>query len=156
MKARATIIDRLVDYNPKSGIESVPLRTLSPKALQESIRRDLTWLFNTRTPVTPERFDEKVLTVIDFGIPDFGACCTSNKDHHRLLAERLNRAIAAYEPRLKNISVTIKPEMVSEIALTALIDATVVTEEVRMPVSFVTIFEKNTVDVSIQDAHDGQ
>ncbi|MDD2390575.1 MAG: type VI secretion system baseplate subunit TssE, partial [Desulfobacterales bacterium] len=92
-KARASLMDRLVDQHPASHREARPLRTLSRKRLKESLSRDLEWLLNTRTSLPAAVFDEMDLTVIDYGIPDFGSCFTANEEDHKRLAGRVKKAI---------------------------------------------------------------
>ena len=58
-RARASLIDRLVDKNPAVRKERRPLRTLNRKQLKEAVQRDLTWLLNTRTSLKASRFDNR-------------------------------------------------------------------------------------------------
>ncbi|MCL2004728.1 MAG: GPW/gp25 family protein [Planctomycetaceae bacterium] len=68
--------------------------SLTPEQYRESVFRDLLWLLNTRRSVNVEPDAE--LTVLDYGLPD-----GNDTD----LAGELGRTIAAFEPRLKNVSV---------------------------------------------------
>lgn len=141
-QGRASLIDRLIDEAPKRTREPVPLRTLSRKRLRESVRRDLSWLFNTRTPLPGEIFDKTELTVIDFGIPDFGRFQLLSGDDRMLLERRLKRAIEAFEPRLRHVRVRVEPQHLNEKALSVLVQADLVVENVREPVSFRTLYDK--------------
>lgn len=140
-EARASLIDRLVDFHPQLYREARPLRTLTRKKLKESIRRDLVWLFNTRTSIPAHLFDNRDLTVIDYGIPDFGSYSPANSDDRDLLAKRLTRAISFFEPRLKNVRIDVEPAMPNEKMLRVIIDAVMVVESVREPVSFLTVLQ---------------
>ena len=143
-RARASLIDRLIDLDPKSYGEALPLRTFSMQELKESVRRDLGWLLNTRTSLPGDLIDKRDLTVIDYGIPDFGSYSPENPDDRGLLARRITRSISAFEPRLQKVKVTVEPEMENEKTLRIIIDAELIVESVREPVSFHTVFHNKT------------
>ena len=149
--ARASLIDRLVDRDPRSQWEAPPFRTLSREELKESVLRDLEWLLNTRTSLPGSLLDEKDLTVIDYGIPDFGLYSPANPNHQRLLAQRIRRSISAFEPRLQKVRVTVEPEMPDEKTLTIHIDAVLVVEPFREPVSFQTVLQGQTGRLEINE-----
>jgi len=47
-----SVLERLIDREPKEQSEMAPTRAQSVRALKSSLRRDLEWLLNTRR--TPE------------------------------------------------------------------------------------------------------
>lgn len=143
-EARASLIDRLVDLHPKSPGEARPLRSLSREMLRQSVRRDLEWLLNTRTPIPAKLFDKRELTVIDYGIPDFGGYSPENPDDQALMVRRIQRSLAAFEPRLREVRVTIDHEMADEKTLNVKIQARLVSDSVSEPVSFQTVFQRQT------------
>jgi type VI secretion system protein ImpF len=151
LAARASLIDRLVDRNPRSQWEAPPLRTLDREELKESLRRDVEWLLNTHTSLPGYLIDDKELTVIDYGIPDFGLYSPANSNHQRLLAHRIRRSIEAFEPRLRNVQVTVEPEMPDEKALRIHINALLVVEPFREPVSFQTVLQGQTGKLEIHE-----
>ncbi len=151
-KARASLIDRLIDDKPIAKREARPLRSHSMEELKASVRRDLMWLLNTRTPLSATEFDEKEeLTTLDYGIPDFGTYYTANGDDRVDLLRRLRKAIAAFEPRLKGLRVEVKPRQRDERSLSIYFDADIVVEEVRIPVSFRTIYQSTQGDWNLND-----
>ena len=152
---RATLVDRLVDTAPRRRREVRPLRTQDSKTLRATVARDLGWLFNTRTPLTGPEFDRRELTVIDYGIPDFGGISPESPSERKQMARRIGRAIAAFEPRLQSVQVTIAPVMVGERSLATMIEAELVVETLREPVAFRTIFQQSTGTVTIDDDLDG-
>jgi type VI secretion system protein ImpF len=149
--ARASLIDRLVDRDPGSRWEAPPYRTLSRGELKESVRRDLEWLLNTRTSLPGSLLDDKELTVIDYGIPDFGHYSPANPNHQRILAQRIRRSISAFEPRLQEVQVTVEPEMPDEKTLVIRIDAALIVEPFREPVSFQTVLQSQTGRLEIHE-----
>ncbi|MBW1765683.1 MAG: type VI secretion system baseplate subunit TssE [Deltaproteobacteria bacterium] len=150
-EARASLIDRLVDIHPESPTEDRPLRSLSREELKESLRRDLESLLNTRTSLPGSLFDKWDLTVIDYGIPDFGSDSHANPNYQILLIKRITRSILAFEPRLQNVRVTVDPNSVDERGLHVIIDAIMVVESVREPVSFRTTFHSLTGSVEVYE-----
>jgi type VI secretion system protein ImpF len=142
--ARATLFDRLVDLEPELSREPQPLRTFNKKELLASVRSEVGRLLNTRCP-TPANLDgEQEQTVIDYGIPDFSSFYPQNPDDQRRLALVVSKAISAFEPRLQQVRATVE-EVENDIrALRIRIDAVLVYESVREPVSFPVVvrFEK--------------
>ena len=45
---KQSLLDRLLDHEPKSNVEPLPTRAQSLRALKTALRRDLEWLLNTR------------------------------------------------------------------------------------------------------------
>ncbi len=150
-RARASLIDRLIDPLPQVTREVRPLRTLTRKQLKEAIRRDLSWLLNTRVARGARFFDRTELTVIDYGIPDFGTYHTLNETDQKVLLQRLIRAISAFEPRLRNVRVGVEPQTVNERTVRFVLDAVIVVESVRTPVSFMTVLQDKTGQVEVHE-----
>ena len=142
--ARASLIDRLVDLDPRSYGEARPLRSLNRDQLKESIRRNLGWLLNTRTSFPADLIDKRDLTVIDYGIPDFNHYSPQDPADQTLLARRITRSISSFEPRLQKVKVIVEPEMENEKSLRIRIDAVMSVESVTEPVSFQTVFQSKT------------
>ena len=143
-KPGASLLDKLTDLAPGVASEMRPLKTLGRKRLLETVRRDLMWLFNTRTSLRADLFDARELTVIDYGIPDFGNYFTFNTDDHTLIAARLKRAIDYFEPRLKKVSVMVRLIGDSDKELLAEIKGELVVDKIKIPVSFLTVLQKGT------------
>jgi type VI secretion system protein ImpF len=113
------LIDRLVDKDNDRGRDrSIPVsaaadpyrtRSASVRGLKAALRRDLEWLLNTRrNPLAaPETMAETSQSLFNYGLPDFSAMsANAPKDRQKLLAE-LERTIALFEPRLRNIRVVL-------------------------------------------------
>lgn len=105
--ARAPLFDRL--RSTKSATEPQPLTMLNRRELQESIRRELGGLLNVRSPLSADRYTTQPLTVLDYGIPDLAALSPHNSDDAKRLSRFVTRAIAAFEPRLKQVETTVTP-----------------------------------------------
>ncbi|MEW5773753.1 MAG: type VI secretion system baseplate subunit TssE [Thermodesulfobacteriota bacterium] len=138
---RAPLLDRLVDEDPRRASETVPKRALTRRQYRESVRRDLVWLLNTRAPI-PSRFARgEELTVLDFGIPDFGDIFTANRRDWSRLARAVERALAAFEPRLANPAVEVAEQPGDIRRLDVVIRATLLAERDREPFSFPLVYD---------------
>src|ERR1700760_882719 len=95
--APAPLFDRLVDRAPEVPAEPRPLRTLDPRGLRESVRRELERKLNTRSPLPADDLaGREDLTVLEYGIPDLSAFSAANEDDQRLLTALVARAVAAF------------------------------------------------------------
>ncbi|HEX8775463.1 MAG TPA: type VI secretion system baseplate subunit TssE [Pyrinomonadaceae bacterium] len=128
--ARALLFERLVDEDPDQPEEEQPFRVLSRKKLWESVRREVGRLLNTRCPVPLHLITEEERTVINYGIPDFTSLSSNNAVDRQLIANIIGQTIAAYEPRLRNIRVSIADFDEHERKLWITIDADLVTDRV--------------------------
>lgn len=128
--ARSLLFERLVDEKPDQPEEEQPFRVLSKKKLWESVRRELGRLLNTRCPVPLPLITEEERTVINYGIPDFTSLSPHNPADRQLIAGILGHTIAAYEPRLRNIRVSVEDFDEHERKLWITIDADLLTDSV--------------------------
>jgi len=102
-----SVLDRLIDTQPKSTSEAPFTRAQSVRHLKNSVRRDLEWLLNTRRiAVEPdESLKEIQRSLYVYGLPDFTSySLASPKDHAKLL-RHLQAVIKHFEPRLANVQV---------------------------------------------------
>jgi type VI secretion system protein ImpF len=105
------LIDRLIDRDRDRGdrptIDPYHSRSASVKGLKAALRRDLEWLLNTRRNphAAPESMVELSQSLFNYGLPDFSALSVNSpKDRQHLLVE-VERTLALFEPRLRNIRV---------------------------------------------------
>lgn len=103
-----SVLDRLLDYDPKSSADPYTTRTQTVRQLRQAVRRDLEWLLNTRrTPdAAPEAYQYLHKSLYNYGLPDFSSfSMNSPRDKNRMLRE-LEKSIARYEPRLAQVKVS--------------------------------------------------
>ncbi len=81
-------------------------QVMSPAQLELSIGRELARLLNTRSRLRLREFLDGSGTTLDYGVPDFSALSSRSQTDLDLLQAVIAKAIAAYEPRLKNVVVT--------------------------------------------------
>jgi type VI secretion system protein ImpF len=109
-RLQPSLLDRLTDNEPEARAESRDKRILSPGKLRESVRRDLTWLFNTpnlATVLDLDKFPRVAESVVNYGLPSLAGRTTSSIDIPEM--ERLLRqAIWTFEPRLNKNSIRVR------------------------------------------------
>jgi type VI secretion system lysozyme-like protein len=113
-------IERLLN----SSMDQVGLSLNRQKNKEECVKsviNNLSNIFNTRSHTPPKDYDTNDLTVLDFGIPDFGYLSPENIEDHAILAKRLRKAITAFEPRLTEVYIDLIKEPPDERSLVVLI-----------------------------------
>jgi type VI secretion system protein ImpF len=128
-RLQPSLLDRLTDNEPEQRQEPRDKRILSPSRLRESVRRDLTWLFNTpnlTTVLDLANFPAVAESVLNYGLPSLSGRTTASVDIPEM--ERLLRqAIWIFEPRLNKSSIRVRlvadPLLMSHNALSFSIEA---------------------------------
>jgi type VI secretion system protein ImpF len=141
--ARASLLDRLIDLEPESQQEAQPLRALPLREWRQAFFRDLEWLLNTYCPLTEAKLaDRQQLTVLEYGLMDFATFFTHNPSDYARLVEAIEKTLAIYEPRLKDVKIIIEPPDEGhihnelQVGLDARLDATLLMDKVEEPISF--------------------
>jgi type VI secretion system protein ImpF len=100
------LFERLFDLSPGLSGDSADAGRLRGEDVRRSVARALGRLLDTRrhVPLADAARGSK-LTVIDYGIPDFGLASPADADARRLMSEAIRHAIAAFEPRLRDPTV---------------------------------------------------
>ena len=153
--AKALLFERLVDEDPHTPGEAQPFRIYGVAALHASVGRELMRLLNTRCPRPGGPVDESDRTILDYGIPDFSYMSAgSDTDAHKL-ARILEQTIAVYEPRLRQVRVTIEPSKISKSAAVGCIEAMLVVGSVNEPVSFPLVVSLKSGEVILTESAGG-
>jgi type VI secretion system lysozyme-like protein len=140
---RALLFDRLFDDSRHLDEDLVPLRMYSPEELKQSVLREVSRLLNTRCN---DPFDEVRVaprTVMNYGIPDHAHLSPFREEDRRVLGHAIQQAIAAFEPRLRNIHVE-SVTQANERRLEYRVRAELAYDSVLEPVSF---------DLEVDDRH---
>ena len=105
-----SLIDRLIDLEPRNR-DVRPEQAKSLRQLKAGLRRDLEWLLNARRPPVdlPAGSDELERSVYYYGLPDISNLAFSSHEDQRLLTRVIETAIAAFEPRLAGVRVSLQP-----------------------------------------------
>jgi type VI secretion system protein ImpF len=106
-----SVLDRLIDEEPKSGVEGPMSRAESLRRLKSAVRRDLEWLLNAREPVQtpPEGAHELEKSLYCFGLPDLCSMNLISTRNRSDLARLMESIIATFEPRLLGTKVSLAP-----------------------------------------------
>jgi type VI secretion system protein ImpF len=102
-----SVLDRLIDREPKSEVEAPLGRAQSERMLKAAVQRDLEWLLNTRRifEEPDESLKEVNRSVYNFGLPDFSQYTMVSAGDQTKLLRQVVTAIKAFEPRLANVRV---------------------------------------------------
>lgn len=130
--ARIPLFERLVDGHLDEPSEPTPLRVQNRQELRESVRKEVSRLLNTRCPGGEDHKG----SVIDYGMPDFSWMSAAKGDDRRQIADTIARKVAAFEPRLRQVRVTLEPDAANPRVVVGTISAALVVESIREPVSF--------------------
>jgi type VI secretion system protein ImpF len=108
---RPSLLDRLIDDEPRNRGEAPDRRAQSLKELKDSVRRDLEWLLNSRrSPVEPALSAKELWrSVYCYGLPDTTGMAMSSAEDRGRMARMVTTAVAAFEPRLLNVTVNMEP-----------------------------------------------
>src|SRR5262245_1792488 len=107
VRVQLSVLDRLLDDAPKQKEDPPVTAAQTNRRLREAVRRDLEWLLNTRCIIdVGEEFEEIKSSVYTYGLPDFTSFGFGSKQTALRVRLALEQAIATFEPRLKNVTVT--------------------------------------------------
>lgn len=145
INVKASVLDRLVDYEPATSHESVQHRVLNIKQIKALVIRDLENLLNARRQIrhVPALYRQVHNSVFMYGLDDFTAENPKNPSVRRKLRQDVERAIAKFEPRLKNVTVRIEDDIEKGRNLKFRINGVLVVEPEIEPVTLDTYFDTN-------------
>ena len=106
-KIRPSILDRLLDDDPASSVDSEQDRHLQIKNLRNSVRRDLENLLNTRLRVVDpgDEYGELGVSLLNYGLPDLATINTGDQQQRKQFIEQLETMVMAFEPRFKTVTI---------------------------------------------------
>jgi type VI secretion system protein ImpF len=107
-----SVLDRLIDEDPDSRVETPPTRSQSVRLMKTAVRRDLEWLLNTRRVAMPpsESLREVNRSAYIYGLPDFTTYSLSSPKDQARLVRYLQSTVKLFEPRLANIRIIPLPD----------------------------------------------
>jgi type VI secretion system protein ImpF len=141
-----SILDRLIDRDPKVSTEPQSARSPLPSQIKDSVKRDLEWLLNSKQLLAqwPEDFRHLERSLLTYGLPDFSSSTLSNSAHQDRLRRAVEQAIAQFEPRLSRVSVTIVEGRELDRSLRFRIDAMLRVDPAPEPVTFDSVLQLST------------
>lgn len=141
--AQASLLDRLIDDDPGNTGESVQYRRLDVRQVKAFVIRDLENLLNSRRNITqlPAEFRQLENSVASYGLKDFTAENTDSQKVRQIIRKDVERTIARFEPRLKNVKVELGTGSKKERNLNFHISAMLVADPILEPVAFDSYFD---------------
>jgi type VI secretion system protein ImpF len=108
---RLSVLDRLLDDEPKMKSEGPMTRSVSLARLKTAVRRDLESLLNTRrTPDSiPEGSVEILRSVYYYGLPDITSLPANFLYEQSKLLQSIETAVKTFEGRLDGVRVSLVP-----------------------------------------------
>lgn len=102
-----SVLDRLVDTDPRNNSEAPLTRAESVRRLRAAVRRDLEWLLNSRRVAVPPdtALIEVNQSVYVYGLPDVSSIRLSDRAEQARLLAAIERTIQIFEPRLSDVRV---------------------------------------------------
>jgi len=151
IRVTPSLIDRLIDFEPKQSKEPPKSRSTSLRELKQSVRRDLEWLLNTRchTIDFDDKLEEVKKSVLYYGLPDFTGVSIKNHNEQKRLTQAIEAAIKYFEPRFINLKVSLEPFNNTDRQLKFKIEASLDIEPTPEPVAFDTILQLGSGDFAV-------
>lgn len=143
-----SFFDKLFDDQPMGAAR----RRLSLEQLKDSVARDLEALLNTRMAFDEESvgaFPLVTRSVAGFGLSDFAGLSLANVHHRRQICSSIETAIAAHEPRLREVRVDLELHRKTVNALYFSINAVLVVRPAQEPVSFDALLTPTSLQYSV-------
>ena len=143
LRVTPSVLDRLIDLDPREGREAPKSRSTSLAELKQSIRRDLEWLLNTRchTEALDDVATEAKRSVAFYGMPDIVGVNAQNHAEQQRLVKAMDTAIRFFEPRFLNLKVTMEPVSTVDRQLKFRIEASLDVDPAPEPIVFDTALQ---------------
>lgn len=143
-----SLFDKLFDDQPMAAAR----RLLSLEQLKDSVARDLEALLNTRIIFDEslgEAFPQASRSVAAFGLADFAGLSLANVHDRRRICADIEAAIAAHEPRLREVRVELELQRKTVNALYFSINAVLVVRPTQEPVSFDALLQPTSLQYAV-------
>lgn len=134
-----SVLDRLLDDNPREILESHNQQTVDLTRLKRAVARDIEALLNSRSidlDGDVERFPQARDSMIDFGITDLSSLSLLDPGDRSYLRDKIRITVERHEPRLGNVRVNLEAPTGTERMLSFRVDAILKVLPTRPPVSF--------------------
>lgn len=148
-----SIVDRLLDFEPKVSSEAPKSRSQGVRELKQSVRRDLEWLLNTRHSAekVPEGLEEVSKSIAIYGLPDFTGLSSKNIDDRKTLIRNIETALRTFEPRFMNLKVTLVESDDHSRGVKFQIQAVLRVEPTPEPVVFDTVLQVGSGEFKVEE-----
>jgi type VI secretion system protein ImpF len=152
-RVTSSVLDRLLDFEPKASTESPKSRSKSLAELKQAVRRDLEWLLNTRQYLgsVDENLEEVNKSVAVYGLPDFTGVSAKSHLEMKRLTLAVENALKIFEPRFLNVKVMLEPVNNIDRLLKFRIEAQLNIEPSPEPIAFDTVLQLGSGDFQVKE-----
>ncbi len=149
--AQASILDRLIDLEPEVSKEPVQFRLQDLRQVKAAVVRDLENLLNTKQPFEdpPEALRSLRDSLFVYGLKDFTGQNPKASSVRQQLRLAIERCIARFEPRLRNVVVHLEADTEKERTLRFRVSALLMVEPLSEPVTFDTVLDMNRLQFKV-------
>jgi type VI secretion system protein ImpF len=149
-----SVLDRLIDNEPDVSTEPQVNRSVRVGQVKESVKRDLEWLLNTKRTIVeiPAELRHLNASLLTFGLPDFTHASLNRADDKRALQQAVEIVVRRFEPRLKDVAVTVLEAREFDRGLRFRIDAKLDIEPAPEAVSFDSVLDLSNKSFAISPA----
>ena len=153
IRVTPSLLDRLVDWEPKASQEAPATLSNSLRELKLSVQRDLEWLLNTRAYFgnIDEKLEEVRKSVAVYGLPDFTGISAKSHLEQTRMTKAVETAIRNFEPRFLDLRVTLEPIATTDKVLSFRIEANLNVEPTPEPIAFDTVLKLGTGDFEVKE-----
>ena len=123
------------------------------RELKQAVARDLEALLNTRQEALdelPESLEEVRRSLVVYGLPDFTAASLQSPRDRNRIRRALEDTIAAFEPRLARVRITLEESEGSDRAMHFRVEGWLRLEPTPEPVSFDTVLQLTTREYTVE------
>lgn len=150
------LFDRLQDDEPFEKEETPVKKTYNVEQMRESVLRELLELLDTRVTFNKQNFEDvdfyeksvfglKCGYPFFYGISDFSFYDISNAQGQKTLEDEIKTAIEIFEPRLENVTISIKGTSQETQSINLQLDASLRVGEILDHFTFPILIEKGIV-----------
>lgn len=146
-----SFLEKLFDDEPRSPSENM-FKRFSLDRFKESVAIDLEALLNSRAPMDDsllEGLRECKRSLVTYGLKDFSGRSLASSYDRAYICRSLEEAIAAHEPRLRDVEVALQVDPRSMGGLHFLIKATLMVHPSSEPISFDAMLQPSTLQYSV-------
>lgn len=149
---QAALFDRLTDEEPRNRNEAAPSIPQAMAQIKANLRRDIEWLLNTRRAAVEPPFGARYLpeSVYYFGLPDLTGAGLGAEEAQTEFARLIEEAVTIFEPRLRSVSVTILPAVLSHRLLRFQIEGLLRIEPGPERIQFDTVLELSSGSYKVE------
>ena len=151
----ASLLDRLLDDEPRISTDPSVSRPEQIRRAREAIRRDLEALLNTRRGPTllPAGLRELRRSPLLYGMPRVQGARLATDEQRAAFAREVEATIRLFEPRLRNpIVVVLPPRQAGERLMRLRVEAMLLLGEARNSVVLTSVLDPATLRFTLRDS----